>query len=103
MDPLASLPAFNSGKGTRMRSCDVLIVGAGPAGSSCAWGLRSSRLDVLVLDKASFPRDKICGGWVTPFVLQALEIDPVEYAQGRTLQPISAFRISSLGQEQKTI
>lgn len=86
-----------------MRSCDVLIVGAGPAGSSCAWGLRSSRLDVLVLDKASFPRDKICGGWVTPFVLQALEIDPVEYAQGRTLQPISAFRISSLGQEQKTI
>ena len=86
-----------------MRSCDVLIVGAGPAGSSCARGLRSSGLDVVVLDKASFPRDKVCGGWVTPFVLQALEIDPVEYAQGRTLQPISAFRISSLGQEQKTI
>jgi geranylgeranyl reductase family protein len=86
-----------------MRSCDVLIVGAGPAGSSCAWGLRSSGLDIVVLDKASFPRDKICGGWVTPFVLQALQIDSVEYAQGRTLQPISSLRISSLGQEQKTI
>jgi len=86
-----------------MRSCDVLIIGAGPAGSSCAWGLRSSGLDVVVLDKASFPRDKICGGWITPFVLQALEIDAVEYARGRTLQPISAFRISSIGQEQKTI
>jgi len=86
-----------------MRSCDVLIVGAGPAGSSCAWGLRSSGLDVVVLDKASFPRDKICGGWITPFVLQALAIDPVEYARGRMLQPISAFRISCLGQQQKTI
>ena len=86
-----------------MRSCDVLIVGAGPAGSSCAWGLRSSGLDVVVLDKASFPREKICGGWVTPFVLQALEIDRVEYAQGRTLQPISAFRVSSMGQQQRTI
>jgi menaquinone-9 beta-reductase len=86
-----------------MRSCDVLIVGAGPAGSSCAWGLRSSGLDVVVLDKASFPRDKICGGWITPFVLQALEIDPLEYARGRMLQPISAFRISGLGQQQKSI
>lgn len=86
-----------------MHSCDVLIVGAGPAGSSCAWGLRSSGLDVVVLDKASFPRDKICGGWITPFVLQALAIDPVEYGRGRTLQPISAFRISGLGQQQKTI
>jgi len=86
-----------------MRSCDVLIVGGGPAGSSCAWGLRSSGLDVVVLDKSSFPRNKICGGWITPFVLQALEINPVQYARGRIFQPISAFRISSLGQEQKTI
>jgi flavin-dependent dehydrogenase len=56
-----------------------------------------------VLDKSSFPRNKICGGWITPFVLQALEINPVQYARGRIFQPISAFRISSLGQEQKTI
>jgi menaquinone-9 beta-reductase len=80
-----------------MRTCDVLIVGGGPAGSSCAWGLRSSGLDVVVLDKAAFPRDKICGGWITPFVLDALEIDPDQYSRGRTLQPISAFRVSSLG------
>lgn len=86
-----------------MRSCDVLIVGAGPAGSSCAWGLRSSGLDVVVLDKAAFPRDKVCGGWITPFVLQELQIDPLEYGSGRTLQPISAFRVSCLGQPETII
>lgn len=86
-----------------MRSCDVLIVGAGPAGSSCAWGLRSSGLDVVVLDKSFFPRDKICGGWITPFVLQALQIDAAEYSSARTLQPISAFRVSCLGQKEVTV
>jgi menaquinone-9 beta-reductase len=86
-----------------MRSCDVLIVGGGPAGSSCAWGLRSSDLDVVVLDKSAFPRDKVCGGWITPFVLQELQIDPLEYGQGRTLQPISAFRVSCLGQPETIV
>ena len=86
-----------------MRSCDVLIVGAGPAGSSCAWGLRSSGLDVVVLDKSAFPRDKVCGGWITPFVLQELQIDPLEYRRGRTLQPISAFRVSCLGQPETIV
>lgn len=86
-----------------MRSCDVLIVGGGPAGSSCAWALRSSGLDVVVLDKASFPRDKICGGWITPFVLNALQINPLEYSKGRTLQAISAFRVSCLGQSENVL
>jgi menaquinone-9 beta-reductase len=81
-----------------MRTCDVLIVGGGPAGSSFAWGLRGSGLDLVLLDKASFPRDKICGGWITPFVLHELEIDPADYSCGRTLQPIAAFRVSCLGE-----
>lgn len=80
-----------------MDSCDVLIVGGGPAGSSCAWGLRDSGLDVVVLDKCAFPREKVCGGWITPQVLAKLEIDPAEYAAGRTLQPITAFRVGSIG------
>jgi menaquinone-9 beta-reductase len=86
-----------------MRACDVLIVGGGPAGSSCAWGLRDSGLDVVVLDKAAFPRDKICGGWITPFVLDALHINPEEYRQGRTLQPILSFRISCLGDKETQV
>ena len=83
-----------------MDSCDVLIVGGGPAGSSCAWRLRSSGLRVVVLDKSRFPRNKVCGGWITPQVLRALEIDTKDYARGRTFQPITGFRISSLGQSE---
>jgi len=73
-----------------------LIVGGGPAGSSCAWKLRNSGLRVTILDKEVFPRDKVCGGWITPGVLEELEIDPVEYARGRTLQPITGFRIGCI-------
>ncbi len=79
-----------------MDSCDVLIAGGGPAGSSCAWGLRSSGMNVIILDKSVFPRNKVCGGWITPLVFQALEIDPKTYGQGRTLQPITGFRVGCI-------
>jgi flavin-dependent dehydrogenase len=86
-----------------MHSCDVLIVGGGPAGSACAWGLRASGLRVLVLDKATFPRHKVCGGWITPWVLKALAVDINDYSSRRTLQPITAFRISSMGEPDSEI
>jgi flavin-dependent dehydrogenase len=62
-----------------MRTCDVVIVGGGPAGSSAAWKLRQAGVDVLVLDKESFPRLKLCAGWITPEVLRDLEMDPASY------------------------
>ncbi len=80
-----------------MDDCDVLIVGGGPAGSACAWGLRHSGLDVAILDKQTFPRDKVCGGWITPAVLSELGIDAADYARGRLLQPITGFRTGSIG------
>ena len=42
-----------------MEYCDCLVVGGGPAGSSCARALVTAGLDVVVLDKAHFPRDKV--------------------------------------------
>jgi geranylgeranyl reductase family protein len=75
-----------------MDTCDALIVGGGPAGSSCAWKLRQHGMDVTVLDKALFPRNKVCAGWITPAVVQALQLDTEAYAMERVLQPITAFR-----------
>ena len=80
-----------------MDACDVLIVGGGPAGSSCAWGLRNSGLNVVILDKQKFPRDKICGGWITPAAVSELSIDPADYSRGRLLQPITGFRTGWIG------
>jgi menaquinone-9 beta-reductase len=75
-----------------MDTCEVLIVGGGPAGSTCAGKLRQAGLDVLLLDKEMFPRHKPCAGWITPEVLTTLAIDQEEYRQGRVLQDISSFR-----------
>jgi geranylgeranyl reductase family protein len=80
-----------------METCDVLIVGGGPAGSTCARELKRAGLNVIILDKAQFPRDKVCAGWVTPAVMESLGIDPEEYGRDHTLQPISAFRTSRIG------
>jgi flavin-dependent dehydrogenase len=80
-----------------LTDCDVLIVGGGPAGSSCASRLVRAGLEVVVLDRARFPRDKVCAGWVTPEAMQALEVDLRDYGAGRTLQPITGFRTSVMG------
>lgn len=82
-----------------MRTCDVLIVGGGPAGSTLAYSLRKSGLNICILDKATFPRQKVCAGWVTPEVMRVLDIDLGDYARGRTLQGIYGFRIGQLGQQ----
>jgi flavin-dependent dehydrogenase len=79
-------------------SCDVLIVGGGPAGSTCARALVRSGLEVAVLDKQQFPRDKTCTGWITPPVVAELGLDLDDYASGgRVLQPFFGFRTGMLG------
>jgi geranylgeranyl reductase family protein len=77
--------------------CDVLIVGGGPAGSTCAWGLRDSGLRVVLLDAKPFPRDKVCAGWITPQIVEELALDPADYAKERVLQPFRGFEVSLLG------
>ena len=62
-----------------MTRVDVIIVGGGPAGSSCAWQLRLRGVDCLVLDKVRFPRTKLCAGWITPEVLSDLQLAPSDY------------------------
>lgn len=81
-----------------MEYYDLIIVGAGPAGSTLAHRLQATGKRILIIDKQSFPRDKTCAGWVTPAVMESLGIDREAYRQGRTFQPIQRFRIGMMGQ-----
>jgi flavin-dependent dehydrogenase len=60
--------------------------------------LRLAGWNVVLLDRARFPRDKVCGGWVTPGVFGLLDLEPAEYrATGLTLQEITGFKTSVIG------
>ncbi|HEY2129189.1 MAG TPA: geranylgeranyl reductase family protein [Streptosporangiaceae bacterium] len=54
------------------QEADVIVVGAGPAGSATACYLARAGIDVLVLEKATFPREKVCGDGLTPRAVKAL-------------------------------
>jgi flavin-dependent dehydrogenase len=51
---------------------DVVIVGAGPGGSTAAYHLAQAGLDVRLLEKAAFPREKVCGDGLTPRAVRPL-------------------------------
>jgi geranylgeranyl reductase family protein len=51
---------------------DVIVVGAGPAGSTTAFYLAQSGLNVLMLEKSRFPREKVCGDGLTPRAVKSL-------------------------------
>ncbi len=53
-------------------SCEVLVVGAGPAGSACARALALAGRDVVLVDAQAFPRDKVCGDALVPDAHAAL-------------------------------
>ena len=51
---------------------DVIVIGAGPAGAATAAHLARSGVDVLLVDRERFPRDKVCGDFVGPVALGEL-------------------------------
>ncbi len=71
--------------------CDVLVVGAGPAGSACAQALARAGLQVVLADQHRFPRDKICGDGLIPDAYAALQrlgvLDEV-LAQAQAVQQV---------------
>ncbi|HET6697860.1 MAG TPA: geranylgeranyl reductase family protein [Nocardioidaceae bacterium] len=77
------------------RQADVIVVGAGPAGSTTAYHLATAGLDVLLLEKASFPRDKICGDGLTPRAVKQLiglgiDLDAPGWARNKGLRIVGA-------------
>ncbi len=81
----ASLPPFPA-------ACDVLVVGAGPAGSACAQLLARAGLDVLLVDQHDFPRDKICGDGLIPDSHAALKKLGVYDEVAALAQPVQHVR-----------
>ncbi|WP_338886374.1 geranylgeranyl reductase family protein [Rhodococcus sovatensis] len=77
---------------------DVLVVGAGPAGSAAAaWAARAGR-DVVLADSATFPRDKTCGDGLTPRAIAELDrLGIGEWVRGRAEN--RGLRLSGFGQE----
>jgi len=70
---------------------DVVIVGAGPAGCAAAIVLRRRNHSVIVIDKATFPRDKICGDGLTTAALRELEdlgLDPANVPSWVTVDDV---------------
>ena len=76
---------------------DIAIIGAGPAGTACALALRQSGLRVALLDKAQFPRDKVCGDAIPGQAFKALgQLDPTFVDALWQLQPRDDVRDSRL-------
>jgi len=72
VDSPTAVKANSEPVGEARYDADVIVVGAGPAGSSAAYWLASAGLDVLLLEKTSFPREKVCGDGLTPRGTRAL-------------------------------
>ncbi|MFE4668279.1 geranylgeranyl reductase family protein [Streptomyces sp. NPDC056716] len=64
-DPVVTEPLSDN-------TADVIVVGAGPAGSTTAYHLARAGLDVLLLEKTAFPREKVCGDGLTPRAVKQL-------------------------------
>jgi geranylgeranyl reductase family protein len=72
--------------------CDVLVVGAGPAGSACALWLARAGIDVVLVDQHDFPRDKTCGDGLIPDAQAALKRLGVLDEVMQLAQPVSHVR-----------
>lgn len=79
-----------------MKRFDVAVIGGGPAGSSTAISLARKGLSVIVFDKHLFPREKLCGDFLSPLTLPLLErLGVTEEILSLEPHRITAFRISS--------
>lgn len=75
---------------------DVIIIGGGPAGSTCARFLTSGGARVALVDRAEFPRVKLCAGWLSAPIWDALAIAPRDYTGG--LWPWSTCHVRYRGE-----
>ena len=80
-----------------MSTYDAIVIGGGPAGSTFARQMAHAGGRPVILDRAHFPRVKLCAGWISPPVLEAAELDLDAYRQDHTLQEFRGFNIWRMG------
>jgi flavin-dependent dehydrogenase len=66
-----------------MQVYDVVVVGGGPSGSTCARFLTRGGAKVAVVDRAAFPRVKLCSGWLSTPIWDELALSPTDYPGAR--------------------
>jgi len=79
-----------------MERTRVVIIGAGPAGSTCGYLLKKAGVDCVLVDYATFPREKICGGGLTPKAYELLQELMPDFRYN--YQGVGRFRLMMDGQ-----
>lgn len=75
----------------------VLIVGAGPAGSTAAWWLASHGHEVTVLEKTRFPREKVCGDGLTPRAVREMQLMGLPHGETEGYHRQQGLRLRAAG------
>ena len=96
-----SPPLLNRPADALPPACEVLVVGAGPAGSAAARSLALAGADVVLVDQHAFPRDKVCGDGLIPDAHRALQRLGVHDEVMALAQPVRHVRcIGPRGRDQ---
>jgi menaquinone-9 beta-reductase len=82
----------------REDDADVIVVGAGPSGSTAAYYLAQAGLSVLLIEKSRFPRDKVCGDGLTPRAVKSLVAMGVDVSEGAGWLRNKGLRVIAGGQ-----
>ena len=80
-------------------TADVIVVGAGPAGSTTAFHLAQAGLDVLLLEKTRFPREKVCGDGLTPRAVKQLVAMGIDVSEEAGWLRNKGLRVISAGKQ----
>src|SRR5262249_38184191 len=92
-------PPEVSGRSERQdaQDADVIVVGAGPGGSATAFHLARHGLDVLLLEKTEFPREKVCGDGLTPRAVAQLVKMGIDTPEEAGWLPNKGLRVIAAG------